>query len=94
MVERGNNQVAHKLAENTGARFSERGFDFIVKGAGEDDSLTEKLAIRHDIPINKLQELLARATDLVRSRLLASASPENRAKIKKRSQILRTKLFD
>ena len=83
LVERGNNQVAHKLAENTGARFSERGFDFIVKGAGEDDSLTEKLAIRHDIPINKLQELLARATDLVRSRLLASASPENREKIKK-----------
>jgi uncharacterized protein (DUF2336 family) len=83
LVERGNRQVAHRLVENAGARFSEFGFASIVKGADQDGSLAEKLALRLDIPIKALRQLLARATDLVRSRLLASASPEKRGQIQK-----------
>ena len=46
-----------------------------------DEKLAEKLGLRLDIPLGLLRQLLARATDLVRSRLLASASPENQEKI-------------
>ncbi len=83
LVERGNRQVAHRLVENAGARFSELGFASIVKDADQDGSLAEKLALRLDIPIKALRQLLARATDLVRSRLLASASSEKRGQIQK-----------
>lgn len=83
LVERGSLEVAHRLAENAGARFSELGFASIVKGADRDGSLAEKLALRVDIPIKALQQLLARATDLVRSRLLASALPDKRGQIQK-----------
>jgi uncharacterized protein (DUF2336 family) len=81
LVERGNSHVVHKLAANAGARFSELGFASIVKSADRDDSLAEKLALRIDLPAAALRQLLARATDLVRARLLASASPERRDQI-------------
>ena len=35
LVERGNRQVAHRLAKNAGAHFSELGFASIVKGADQ-----------------------------------------------------------
>ena len=81
LVDRGDNTVVHRLAENSGARFSEFGFSTIVKRAGSDDSLAEKLGLRLDIPIKLLKQLLLQATDLVRSRLLGSASPETREQI-------------
>jgi uncharacterized protein (DUF2336 family) len=81
LVERGNSQVVHTLAANAGARFSELGFASIVKSAGQDDSLAEKLALRIDLPAKVLRQLLARATDLVRGRLLASASNDKRDQI-------------
>lgn len=81
LVSRGNQEVANKLAENLGARLSERGFAALVKRASSDDSLAERLGIRIDIPLQLLRELLARATDVVRSRLLASASPQARDKV-------------
>jgi uncharacterized protein (DUF2336 family) len=81
LLERGDRQVTHRLAENSGARFSEAGFQSIVKSAEQDGSLAEKLGLRLDIPLQVLRQLLARATDLVRSRLLASASPDKRGQI-------------
>jgi uncharacterized protein (DUF2336 family) len=81
LVERGNGQVVHTLAANAGARFSELGFTSIVKSASQDESLAEKLALRIDLPIKVLRQLLAHATDLIRARLLAFASPEKRDQI-------------
>ncbi len=52
-----------------------------MKKSEGDEKLTETLGLRLDIPLELLRQLLARATNLVRSRLLASASPENREKI-------------
>jgi uncharacterized protein (DUF2336 family) len=81
LVERGNSAVTHKLATNFGARFSEIGYSKMVQKAEGDDALAEHLGLRSDIPKPLLQELLLRATDTVRSRLLASAPPENQEKI-------------
>ena len=47
------------------------------------EKLAEKLGLRLDIPLGLLRRLLLRATDLVRSRLLASAPPENQEKIQR-----------
>jgi uncharacterized protein (DUF2336 family) len=76
LIERGDHNVTHRLARNAGARFSEAGYSAMVKKAEADGGLAEKLGLRLDIPLKLLRELLARATDAVRSRLLASASPE------------------
>jgi uncharacterized protein (DUF2336 family) len=81
LVERGEAPVHRALATNPGARFSQSGFSSLMKNAQNDDGLAEKLGLRLDIPFELLRQLLARATDLVRSRLLASASPKNHERI-------------
>lgn len=81
LVRRGDRNVAHSLAQNSGARFSEKGYAILVKKAESDDGLTEKLGQRLDIPAQLLKQLLSRATDTVRSRLLASAPAEARTQI-------------
>ena len=83
LVERGDVQVCHALARNSGAQFSESGFATLVKRSESDEKLAEKLGLRLDIPFQLLRQLLARATDLVRSRLLAAASPENQEQIQR-----------
>ena len=83
LVERGDAQVYHSLARNYGAHFSESGFGILVKKSESDEGLAEKLGLRLDIPPQLLRQLLARATDLVRSRLLAAATPENQDKIQR-----------
>jgi len=83
LVERGDTQVHRSLATNSGAQFSEFGFGFLVKKSESDGELAEKLGLRLDIPTDLLRQLLERATDLVRSRLLAGAAPENQEKIQR-----------
>ena len=83
LVDRGNVEVHHTLARNAGAQFSEYGFASLVMKSQSDEKLAEKLGLRLDIPLELLRQLLARATDLVRSRLLASASPQHQAQIQR-----------
>ena len=83
LVDRGDGLVHHALARNAGAQFSEFGFASLVQKSSSDERLAEKLGLRLDIPLELLRQLLARATDLVRSRLLASASPEHQEKIQR-----------
>ena len=78
LVERGDREVVHTLAANSGARFSEFGYGSIVKKAVQDGPLAEKLATRVDVPLPLLRQLLSRATDVVRDRLLDFASMEKR----------------
>ena len=81
LVERGDQNVAHVLAANAGAQFSEFGYSALVKKSENDAGLVERLGRRLDIPPNLLRQLLSRATNIVRSRLLASAPPEMQSKI-------------
>ena len=51
--------------------------------AGGDDELTEILGLRIDLPIKFLRDLLRRASDAVRAKLAAIASPELREEIRR-----------
>jgi uncharacterized protein (DUF2336 family) len=75
IVDRGEGKVIRKLANNAGARFSDEGFSSIVARAGADDELIEILGLRADFPAKLLADLLRRAKDTVRNRLLAVAPP-------------------
>src|SRR6266702_2451223 len=76
----GDVNVSNALARNTGAKFSECGYATLVGRAERDESLTEKLGLRLDLPANLLRELLAKATDIVRARFLTAARPVTQAK--------------
>jgi hypothetical protein len=54
-----------------------------VKNSETDESLVESLGQRLDIPLGLLRQLLQKATDAVRARLMASATPENEAQIQR-----------
>ena len=82
LVERGDRHVISKLAENAGARFSEKTYALLIDRAEDDETLFEKLGLRLDIPLHIFRRLLERATEAVRARLLALATPEKRDDIK------------
>ena len=50
IVDRGEDKVIRKLANNAGAKFSNQGFSTIVARAGADDELVEILGLRADFP--------------------------------------------
>jgi uncharacterized protein (DUF2336 family) len=87
IVDRGEGQVIRKLANNAGAQFSEEGYSNIVARASADDELVEILGLRGDLPANCMRDLLRRAKDAVRARLLAIAPPALQEEIK---QVLNT----
>jgi uncharacterized protein (DUF2336 family) len=81
LIDRGDQRVSNNLAGNAGAHFSENGYQTLIRRAETDGGLAEKLGRRVDISFKLLRELLARATDAVRTRLLASAPAEARQNI-------------
>jgi uncharacterized protein (DUF2336 family) len=70
LVTRGNQEVVTSVAKNTGARFSDFGFLHMVQRAEGDSILAEQLGLRKDIPRHVFQQLIAKATDDVKQRLL------------------------
>jgi uncharacterized protein (DUF2336 family) len=81
LLKRGDTSVCRVLANNAGAHFSDLGYTALVASADRDGSVAESLSLRLDIPARMLRELLARATEAARSRLLKAASPEMRERI-------------
>ena len=79
-MRRGDANVSNALAHNPGATFSECGYATLVGRAERDESLTERLGLRLDLPANLLRELLAMATDVVRARFLTAPRPVIRDK--------------
>lgn len=82
IVDRGEGRVIRKLANNAGAQFSEQGYSTIVARAGTDDELVEILGLRPDLPAHFLKDLLRRAKEAVRDRLLAIAPASIREEIR------------
>jgi len=72
LVERGNTEVARKVAVNQGARLSRTGYATLVRRAEHDDDLTDLVGRRSDISPQLFQELLRKAKETVRARLLAA----------------------
>ncbi len=83
LLVRGDQQVVSSLAKNAGAQFSETGFTRLVERADGDDTLGELVGLRRDLPGNLLQELLRRATEAVKQRILALVPPERRQDIER-----------
>jgi len=75
IVDRGQTKVIRRLAKNATARFSEAGYSGMVAHSEVDDELVEILGLRLDLPVKFLRDLLRRAKDAVRARLLALAPP-------------------
>jgi len=74
LLERGDSRVARAVTRNAGARFSDAGFEMLVKRSAGDDVLAERLGLRSDIPRHHFVRLIARASDAVRAKL-AAANP-------------------
>lgn len=87
LLDRGNDAVVHKVAANAGARLSETGFAALLKASEHDDKLAEKTGLRLDIPLQMLRELLMRATEAVRARLLSRAPAELQDEVRLALQI-------
>jgi Uncharacterised protein conserved in bacteria (DUF2336) len=83
IIDRGEVRVIRRLANNSGARFSESGYSGIVARAEGDDELVEILGLRIDLPVSFLRDLLRRAKAAVRARLLAIAPPILQEEIQK-----------
>lgn len=78
LIERGDRNVHRRLASNSGAQISDNGYRGLLRNAAADELLTELLGARPDIPRNFLKALLEKASRLVREKLLAVCSPEQR----------------
>ena len=83
IVDRGESKVIRKLARNAGARFSDAGYSKVVTRSEADAELIEILGLRVDLPLRYLRDLLSRATEAVRGRLMALAPPELREEIER-----------
>jgi uncharacterized protein (DUF2336 family) len=75
LMRRGDVNVSNALARNAGAKFSECGYATLVGRAERDESLTEKLGLRLDLPANLLREILSKAADIVLARFLTAPRP-------------------
>jgi hypothetical protein len=71
LVTKGNIKVLRTLASNPGAAISDLGFGILVKKSTDDDWLSERVARRVDIPEHHLRELISKASEVVRQRLIA-----------------------
>ena len=83
LVNRGNREVVHTLATNSRAAFSQSGYSTLVERADGDEALSEKLGHRGDMPPELFRDLLVRATDEVRTRLLSSVSADKQDVIRR-----------
>lgn len=83
LLDRGDQQVRHRLVDNAGARFSPAGFEILVTHSKGDDRLAGKVGLRLDLPLQLFRQLLARATEAVRTLLLATADPQRQSEIKR-----------
>ena len=83
LLHRGDSAVVHSVAGNSGAKFSENGFAALLRAAETDDKLAEKTGSRLDLPLDLLRQLLVRATEAVRSRLLSCTPPEFQEEMRK-----------
>jgi uncharacterized protein (DUF2336 family) len=81
LVQRGDISVVRKVSQNQGASFSDGGFSKLAERAETDERLAENLSVRVDMPPQLLQDLMSKATETVRARLLLVVPPENQAAI-------------
>jgi uncharacterized protein (DUF2336 family) len=72
LIERGECDVVRAVADNSGARISERGFGDLVLKAGDDSELALRVGLRRDIPRHHFVRLLEIVSAEVCSKIIAS----------------------
>jgi len=75
LVARGNVAVLHRLSSNPGARFSEDGFVKLLHKSGNEQNLLEAIGLRADLPVALLEDVLMKAGEALRAKLLSVANP-------------------
>jgi hypothetical protein len=75
LIIKGNNKVLGTLACNPGAAISDPSFGILVDKSTDDAWLSECIAGRKDIPEHHLRQLLSKASEIVRRRLI-TANPK------------------
>jgi uncharacterized protein (DUF2336 family) len=81
LIDRGDRDVAHKVVGNGGARLSRFGHTTVANRAAHDEDMAELFIQRADIPADVFEQLVEKASETVRQRLLARATPEMRDRI-------------
>ncbi len=81
LIGRGNDDVALKVAGNSGAHISSNTYLSVLKRARGDEALTAAVASRRDLPQEMFEQLVREATETVRQRLVAKSGPEMRERI-------------
>jgi uncharacterized protein (DUF2336 family) len=69
LVVRGGRDVVTSVAANNGARFSNSGFLHLVRRSEGDAVLAESVGLRNDIPRHLFHQLIAKASEDVRTKL-------------------------
>jgi uncharacterized protein (DUF2336 family) len=72
LVHRGDRRTVRTIVRNTGARFSEAGFDKLTARTRGDDALTLCLGLRADIPRHHFLQILETASAAARAKLEAA----------------------
>lgn len=75
LVTKGDKKVLGTLASNPGAVISDPSFGMLVQKSAGDDWLSECIAARKDIPKHCFRELISKASEIVRQRLM-TVNPE------------------
>ncbi len=83
LVQRGDHEVAHKVAENRDAQLSDRGLSKLVGRAEGDGMLAGKVLVRPDIPPRLCRDLLLKATGGTEQRSFASDKLETQAEVRR-----------
>jgi uncharacterized protein (DUF2336 family) len=83
LIELGNRDVRYSIASNEGAKVSAAGFKHLVATAEGDSLMTEKTALRADLPSHLLSKLLKHTNHAVRARLLAKTPAHRRAEVQR-----------
>ena len=78
LVQRGNQDVVRSVAGNTGARFSDLGFETLVQRSEGDEVLQERIGARSDLPAGHLQALMAKASERVKARLVKAGAQDGK----------------
>jgi uncharacterized protein (DUF2336 family) len=81
LIQRGDTTVVRKLSQNRGATFSDGGYVTLAERAETDERLAENLGVRLDMPPQLLRDLMVKATETVRARLLVTVPAERQAAI-------------
>jgi uncharacterized protein (DUF2336 family) len=83
LVRRGDQEVVRNVANNRGAKLSEKSFAALVGRAQRDDVLAEMVGLRPDVPAHLFRQLIAQAAEVVQTRLLVASPPEVQSEIKR-----------